>query len=245
MRKVKGLFTTKNDLSAGIFEKHGWDVWFYEDKAWPEKEYQYIYLRDPFNVENGKEFAGAIDEILEEYAAARSIDGVKSFSEMEKIEDKWEQAERYAEFMPKTFLATEVEFVSGEHLAKPRISQRAKDILFELDREIDDNWIVQELMEIEEELRVYVVFGKVVPEATIKSSKRSGKVKVIGGRKLDPKEIAFCEQIAQKSGLDFIGIDLAKLENGEMKCIEVNRSPQFVRFVERYGEEPLSAILDL
>ena len=135
--------------------------------------------------------------------------------------------------------------MEGKHLAKPRISQRAKDILLHLDREIDDGWIIQELLDIKEELRVYAIFGEVVPQATIKTSKASGKVKVVGGRLLNAKEKDFCKKIAELSKLDFIGVDLAILKNGDLKCIEVNRSPQFSRFIEIYGEKPLLPILNL
>ena len=59
------------------------------------------------------------------------------------------------------------------------------------------------------------------------------------------KEKDICKKIAVLSRLDFIGIDLAVLKNGELKLIEVNRSPQFKRFVEMYGESPLSEILNI
>jgi PleD family two-component response regulator len=35
------------------------------------------------------------------------------------------------------------------------------------------------------------------------------------------------------------------LKNGELKLIEVNRSPQFKRFIEMYDESPLSGILNI
>ena len=101
-------------------------------------------------------------------------------------------------------------------------------------------------MDIQEELRVYAIFGNPVEQATIKTSKSpESKVKVVGKRQLTEKEKDICKKIAVLSGLDFIGIDLAVLKNGELKLIEVNRSPQFKRFVEMYGESPLSEILNI
>lgn len=246
---MKAIFTTKKDLSAEYFAKNNWDVYLYDtgtlkDKA-PIKDYGAVYFRDPFNDSTLNLDIVALDNLITQFSAARSIDGIRSYDDMITFEDKWNQAQKYSDFTPKTYLPSQIEFIKGQHLAKKRISQRAKDILFELDGRLDDQWIIQELLDIKEELRVYAVFSQVIPQATIKASKINGKVKVIGARELNAKEIEFCSRIAEKSGLDFIGIDLAVLEGSDLRLIEVNRSPQFKRFVELYGEEPLTGILSL
>ena len=246
----KLIFTTLKDYSAEYFRQFGWEVRLYGDDL-PDGDYKYLYLRDPFNdttVASDEGLAEKISEICAKYESATKIDHVQSLAEMAKIEDKWNQAELYGDLMPSTVLGGSAKFVVGSNLAKPRISQRAKNILLELDREIDDSWIVQELLDIREELRVYVVFGKVVREATVKSSKTSGKVKVIGSRLLTDDEMKFCEGVAgisSQNGLDFVGMDIVRLADGSLRCIEVNRSPQFNRFVEIYGTEPLIGILGL
>ena len=240
----KLLVTTAKDLSSDVFEKHGWDVLQYGLNLSSDKEYDVVYFRDPFNDDTvTKE---AVEKSLGQIKGKRSIDGVQAFSDMLSCEDKYNQARIYQDLMPITYLPSEQEFIKGKHIAKKRISQRSKDILFDIDGvAIDDNWIFQEIMDIKEELRVYIVFGKVVEYATIKSSKASGKVKVIGKRTLSEKELEFCQKVSERTNLDFVGIDVAVLEGGELALIEVNRSPQFKRFVELYGDEPLMGILNL
>ena len=43
------------------------------------------------------------------------------------------------------------------------------------------------------------------------------------------------EYVARLSKLDFIGIDVARIGDGSLKLIEVDRSPQFKRFTEITG----------
>lgn len=244
----KAIVTTKTDASARFFRENGWKVYLYdsiEDDFFEQKN-NLIYYRDPFNDVSYRPDEQKTNYLIGKFNHIRSIDGITSFNDLLLIEDKWVQAKNYENYMPKTKLFSQVTFIPGKHIAKKRISQRSKDILFDLeDHQLDDNWIVQELLRIKEELRVYAVFGNVIPEATIKTSKLDGKVKVVGGRKLKAKEIEICETIAKKSGLDFLGIDLVVLENGETKVLEVNRSPQFSRFVEIFGEKPLAGILKI
>ena len=246
MKKI--IITTRKDTSAEIFRKNGWGVFLYDsiNNSIFEQKNNIVYYRDPFNDVSYKPNEQKINTLMNKLNCLRSIDNIGSFKDLVSIEDKWLQAKKYEKYMPKTKLFSQINFIPGKHITKKRISQRAKDILFELNnQELDDNWIVQELLAIEEELRVYAVFGDVVPEATIKTSKQNGKVKVAGGRRLKADEIEVCESIAKISGLDFIGIDLAILKNGEVKMLEVNRSPQFSRFVEIFGEKPLEIILKI
>ena len=243
---MKAIITTAKDLSASVFEKHGWDIYFYDELPESAPTYDTIYLRDPFNDENIAPYAEKyVEDALRAFRFSKSIDGITSYGQMESFEDKYNQYRLYSEYMPNTFLPSEGDFCEGKHLAKKRISQRAKGIYFEK-ADFDNSYIVQDLMDIQEELRVYATFGNLVEQATIKSSKSpDSKVKVVGKRNLTEEEKEICSKIAALSKLDFIGIDLAVLKNGELKLIEVNRSPQFKRFVELYGEAPLSGILDL
>ncbi|MCQ2571118.1 MAG: ATP-grasp domain-containing protein [Candidatus Saccharibacteria bacterium] len=240
---MKAIITTRKDLSADIFRRHGWDVFIYGSDYGDSSKYDIVYFRDPFND------IGVLDKTVAERAIglfknARSIDNVTSFDYLYELEDKFNQYKMYRDLMPATFLPYECEFVKGRHLAKKRISQRSKDIYFDCPEQLGDDWIIQELLDIKEELRVYVVFGEVIPQATIKA-KVDGKVKIVGGRILNENEISLCKEIARRSNLNFIGIDLAVLNNGELKLIEVNRSPQFIRFSEIYNESVLTGILDI
>lgn len=244
---MKAIITTKRDLSASFFESHGWDIYFYDKHlSGYDKCYNIIYLRDPFN---DYDISSCVEEYVENalktFHFSYSIDGITSYEQIKSFEDKYCQFMLYSDFMPNTFLPSNGAFCNGKHLAKKRISQRAKDIYFS-EEKFDDNYIIQDLMDIREELRIYAIFGNLVEQATIKTSKSpDSKVKVVGKRQLTEKEKEICKKIANLSGLDFIGIDLAILKNGNLKLIEVNRSPQFKRFVELYGESPLSKILDI
>ena len=243
---MKAIITTAKDLSANIFANHGWDVILYSDQTSEPKHYDTIYFRDPFNDESVRPFAEEyVNNAFASFSWDKSIDGIQSFAQMRDLEDKYLQYQTYQDLMPRTYLPSECDFEKGKHLAKKRLSQRSKDIKFELESALNDDWIIQDLMDIREELRVYAIFGKVIPQATIKSSKHiDTKVKVVGERELNTDEIELCTKIAQLSQLDFIGLDLAILENGNRKLIEVNRSPQFKRFVDIYGDTPLTDILD-
>ncbi len=243
---MKAIITTSQDLSAQFFERHGWHVYRYDKLPSEKQSYDYIYLRDPFNDEKILPSVGQyVKKALSIFNFSKSIDNVDSFETIEEYEDKYNQFRRYHEFMPNTFLPSEVDFKEGKHLAKKRISQRARGICFHK-AEFNDDWIVQDLMDINEELRVYAIFGKVIEQATVKSSKSvESKVKIIGKRNLGKREKDFCRKIVERSELDFIGIDLAILQNGDLKLVEVNRSPQFKRFVELYDESLLADILDI
>ena len=243
---MKAVITTKKDLSATFFEKHEWDIYLYDELSGRNSDYDVVYLRDPFNDQEisprAKEY---VENALKTFHFSKSIDNITAYEQMESFEDKYRQYMLYSDYMPNTFLPSNGTFRNGEHLAKKRISQRAKDIYFS-EANFDDSYIIQDLMDIQEELRVYAIFGNPVEQATIKTSKSpESKVKVVGKRQLTEKEKDICGKIATLSGLDFIGIDLAVLKNGELKLIEVNRSPQFKRFVEMYGESPLSEILNI
>lgn len=243
---MKAIVTTKKDLSIMFFKKHGWDVYFYDELPDGNIYYETIYLRDPFNDLNILPYAQKnVEKALEVFSFSKSIDNITTYEQMEFLEDKYHQFMLYSDYMPNTFLPSAGIFCEGKHLAKKRISQRAKDIYFNK-ADFDDDYIIQDLMDIREELRVYAIFGNPIKNVTIKSSKLPGsKVRVVGKRHLTIKEKELCQKIAALSNLDFIGIDLAVLKNGESKLIEVNRSPQFKRFVELYGELSLSKILDI
>lgn len=243
MKKI--LFTTVKDTSAEYFKKYGWDVFLYDSLLSFDNDYDVVYFRDPFNDPDFSYNSEVIDSLIKKFGGVRSIDNIRSFDDIYLSEDKWSQAQKYVNYMPKTYLPSESEFTVDKMIAKKRISQRAKDIKFEIDKIINDDWIFQDLLDIKEELRVYCVFGEVIPEATIKTSKMNGKVKIVDARLLTPVEIDFCKGIAEKTNLDFIGLDIASTKNGDLQLIEVNRSPQFNRFVDCYGDGPLNRILDL
>ena len=232
---IKLLYTTHNDTSLDFFKQAGWAVRFYDEPVAPQPA-DLVYFRDPFNDPEYQPDPFHIDQLISQHQNAQIVDHITSFQDILNLEDKYLQSETYQDFYPATWLPSQHEFVPGSNLAKPRISQRAKNILFDLEgRALDDSWIIQELLDIQEELRVYVVCGDILDQASIKSSKASGKVKIIGDRPLTPGEIVFVHQVMEKCPLDVVGFDIAVLPGGQYKIIEANRSPQFLRYTERTG----------
>lgn len=231
----KLLYTTHNDTSLDFFIQAGWTVRYYDEPITPQSA-GLVYFRDPFNDPEYQPDPFHIDQLIAQHQDAQIVDHITSFQDILELEDKYLQSETYRELYPTTWLPSQHEFVPGSNLAKPRISQRAKNILFDLEgRALDDSWVIQELLDIKEELRVYVVGGDILDQASIKSSKASGKVKIIGDRLLTPDEIVFIHQVMEKCPLDVVGFDIAVLPGGEHKVIEANRSPQFLRYGERTG----------
>lgn len=231
MKKL--LYTTRNDLSVPFFD--GWQVEYY-DTTDGKVPADLVYFRDPFNDPDYQPNSARIDQIISQYHSARIIDQLRSFQDILDHEDKYKQSQLYQDLYPNTWLPSQHEFVVGSNIAKPRISQRAKNILFDLNgQQIDDQWIIQELFDINEELRVYVVAGEILPIASIKSSKANGPVKVIGTRALTHQEVDFVREVMKKCPLDIAGLDIAILRDGKLRLIEANRSPQFKRYIELTG----------
>lgn len=239
----KLLYTTHTDLSLPQFA--GWEVAFYDEPS-SGITADLVYFRDPFNDPDYHPDAKVIDQLIRQHQGSKIVDNITSYQDMRNLEDKFLQVERYGELYPRSWLPSEHPFVPGETLAKPRISQRAKDILFELDgRVLDDSWLIQELLDIVEELRVYAINGKIIDQVSVKSSKIHGPVKVIGTRAISPAERRFVELALERCPLDVVGFDIAVLPEGKFRIIEANRSPQFKRFYERTGINLADAIDDI
>lgn len=232
MRKL--LYTTHTDLSIEYFTD--WDIDYYDNPCPNPQSADLVYFRDPFNDDSYTPNPEQINRLIKYHQGSKIVDHLTSFPDIVKAEDKYLQSQQYGDLYPNTWLPSQQAFTPGKHLAKPRISQRAKDILFVInDRKLDDNWIIQDLLDIKEELRVYVVNGQIIQPASIKSPKSSGKVKVIGTRPITTAEQTFVQEALSYCPLDIVGFDIAVLGNGDYKVIEANRSPQFRRYTEQTG----------
>lgn len=246
------VLTTKSDQSLGFFVSKNTTIAYFEDTdvaletLLHAQVFDVIYIRDPFNTGDY-----SLDNISRKIALLRTlqphaqfVDNIKSLDDV-LVEDKWKQYEIVGQFMAPTVLATNGLFVEGKHIAKKRVSARSKDILFSVQTPLDDKWIIQDLIPINEELRIYVVHGKVMPQATIKTSKSNGeKVKVVGIRPLSDMEAAFAQAVVScVPQLDFVGLDVAVTRDGLM-LIEVNRSPQFKRYNELSSSNIIEGFFD-
>ena len=137
--------------------------------------------------------------------------------------------------MPETWLAREREFTPGEMVVKKRISCRCRDVHFEIPEDVNlDSYIVQRRVNIIQEMRVFYLNGQVFRTAETRTSKTENSgVKVLGEIQLTDEQMNFVAKAMTKfPELDFIGADLAVLDDGSFAIIEINRSPQFKRFYE-------------
>ena len=233
------VLTTKSDLSAHLFEPFA-EVKFLEYIDEIERDYEVIYLRDPFNVKDTMLdlFKLKINHLLQNQPAVY-IDGVKNFSDTYDYEDKWRQWENFgASLMPQTWQADYERSKNAETIAKKRISTRSRAVVAEIPEDADlSEWILQNKVDIEEEIRVYVIGDRVFPIVMLKTSKfQGGKVKVFGTRNITDEEAAFTRKCLRRiPRIDFVGFDIARDKNNKLFLIEANRSPQFVSWEKKHS----------
>lgn len=232
------IVTTPNDLSIDSFLDISGvetEVIYYGDDMQSLTDVDLVYFRDPFVVQYD---IGSIERTVREVAraGAYSIDHIKSIDDL-FFEDKWKQYLRLSSYMPNTRLLSDGVDAQGV-IIKKRISSRAKAIMFdtsEVEGDFED-YIIQDMMEIHKEYRVYCVAGNIIDTVSVKTSKtKTQKVKVDHIEPL-PSDVGYlCSDIMRAiPELDFVGIDLARTPEG-LRLIEVNRAPQFKKFSELTG----------
>lgn len=260
MRKLL-LATTVDDHSLPLFltrrvsgKIRVFPVFFHED---PEEiretigdgGFDYVYIRDPFNgdVYDLSDISGKVALILEGTRGAFVLDGLRSFDDL-LFEDKWRQYGILGEFMPKTEILSDVsELEGGDRIAKKRISSRARGIAF-TPREICGSeisgYVVQEMLPLEKEYRVYVVFGRIMGKATVKSPKRhDAKVKIIGSEAVSEDLVSFIRPILEKIPFDFVGLDIG-WDGNRFWLLEANRSCLFNGYFRETGVNLAEVLFD-
>lgn len=194
-------------------------------------QFDYIYLRDPFNHPNydKEQTKMTVDNLTSRYNSAYWVDKAKSYEDL-LFEDKWRQYQLFKETMPPTSLLDRL--LAEGKIIKKRISARAIGIYF---RQSDlppghepNDYIVQPRIDIERELRVYMIGNKIIKPAVYKTSKTpDSKVKIADVANELPAEVTrICESVYVIAGLDFAGLDIAQTPDG-CYLLEVNRSCQF------------------
>ncbi len=243
MQPVKSLsiVTTKNDLSVEHFQDVDGiktQIFDYSDLAGIKKAMaaDAIYFRDPFVVSYDTNQLRDAMLALEGFDGYR-IDGTRTLDDL-LFEDKWCQYQRLSDFMPRTWLLSDNQ-AAGKVIVKKRISSRARDIIFdvaEVAADEHDEYIVQNMLNIQKEYRVYVIRGNIVTTVSVKNSKtKSQAVKVDHVETISQELESFCEQVVKKiPTLDFVGLDVADVD-GALILIEANRAPQFKKFTELTG----------
>jgi len=237
------VVTTKIDLELNQFRNQA-TVLLLEDfaESWGEiqnSNFDTIYLRSHFSEKSTmpNNFAKEFSIINETFTGkAYFVDNISSLNSIEDFEDKYNQANLFKPFLPQTWRADQAPD-RDDLIYKKRLSSCASGISFNRDGITDlENWIAQHRINIQQELRVYVICGDIISTASIKNSKtESQKVKVVDTRSLCSTEFQFIKNIMDKMPeIDFAGIDIAVTPDG-LKLIEINRSPAFSSFLSITG----------
>jgi len=209
--------------------------------------YDTVYIRSHFSQQSTlpQNFRNEIDSLVRQARTINSnvkfIDDMNNVDTIVAFEDKWLQYKTFVTFMPHTELYSEVLDTSSfaRPVYKNRLSSRGSGITWDREKVIGllDNWIIQESIKIQEELRVYVIRGEIYLIGIVKQSMTEGnKARGIKPRALMQDEVKFSKDLAaQAPGLGFAGIDIARSTDGKLYLMEVNRSPGFAKFHELTG----------
>jgi len=212
-----------------------------------EMSYDTIYIRSHFSEPalTPEYFRHEIERLVQSAKTTnpkvRFIDSMDTVDTIMAFEDKWLQYETFGSFMPRTELYDESIDTSSfvRPVYKNRLSSNGSGVTWDQEKAVRSNneWIIQESLDIEEELRIYILFGEVYPIGAVRRNMTEGhKAQAIDSRKLSEDEINFSLSLMKRSvGLDIVGIDVARTVDGELRLIEVNRSPGFAKFEELTG----------
>lgn len=211
------------------------------------KLYDTLYIRSHFSQPSmsPQAFRNEIEKLVESTMRTNQnvkfIDNMSTVDEIVAFEDKWLQYETFGTFMPRTELYTET-VVSSSFLRpvyKMRLSSRGTGVTWDAGKVPNSSaeWIIQESLDIQEELRVYVIRQKPYPVAAVKHSMSDSRTaQSFDTRLLTPDEAEYALNVMRRAPeLDMVGIDMARTANGELKVLEVNRSPGFAKFHELTG----------
>ena len=209
----------------------------YGDVTKPNYNHDIVYFRDPFNQNdyNHDQIKQTVKSIIDSSAQSIFVDNCRHFDDL-LIEDKWRQYQLLAEFMPPTeILKGNDKFIDGQHIAKDRLSSRGRGMVFhKKDINSRRSYIIQLILKITSEYRVFGVNGEIIAKAAVRSSKTvQSKVKMLRVDNISTELLEFSRKIYQRlPQLQLVGFDIAVLESGEQILLEINRSPQFSRYNE-------------
>lgn len=209
--------------------------------------YDMVYIRSHFGQQSTlpQNFRNEIDRIVRQVKDrnpnVKFIDNMDNVDAIVDFEDKWHQYKIFSEFIPTTRLCDEAfhstDFVRPVY--KHRLSSRGSGVTWDRIKVIEPltDWIMQESIDIQEELRVYIILGQVYPIGAVKRSMTEGnKAEGVNARTLTNDEVTFSLNLIKKApDLDIVGIDIARAADGKLSLMEVNRSPGFAKFYELTG----------
>ena len=211
------------------------------------KSYETLYIRSHFSKPETmpqvfrSEIELIIKQAIENNPNIRFIDEMNTVDEIVAYEDKWLQYQRFSNFMPDTELLNANMDASTfkRPVYKNRLSSRGTGVTWDSNKITGskDDWIVQESLDIDIELRMYVIGGEVHPVGLVCKSMSEGvRVSAVESRNLLDDEVELGYEVGkQASRLDFLGLDIARTTNGKLQLIEANRSPGFVALTNMTG----------
>lgn len=242
------VISVSKDSSLELLGKYA-DVIVLDKEPMPTclKSYTSVYIRSHFSTPelSPQNFRDDIQKLVTlaktENPNLLFVDAMSTVDAIIEFEDKWNQYEKFSEFMPLTKMLNSMEDVSefARPIFKKRLSSRGAGVTWDRQKTEDstNSWIVQESLDIQEELRVYSILGKVYPVGVVKQSMSEGdKAQSVDSRILSQDEIDFSSTILQQCpSLDIVGIDTARSLDGKLSLMEVNRSPGFAKFFKHTG----------
>lgn len=229
--------------------KHFSDIVVLDKEVVPNitKIYKTVYIRSHFSTPEltPQNFRNEIDNLVNQVKqlnpGVEFIDNMLDVNEIINFEDKWAQYQLYGEFMPRTKIYNKGTDVSdfNHPIFKKRLSSRGQGVTWDIARadSSTNEWLIQESLDIKEELRVYVVRGKIYLTATIRQNMTEGMtVQAINSRMLSKEELVFAANVAaERPDLDMIGLDIAITQEDKLYLMETNRSPGFAKFYTLTG----------
>lgn len=219
-------------------------------------DYDTVYIRSHFSEPSltPEYFRTEINSLVHSVKSinpkVRFIDSMDNVDAIMAFEDKWLQYVTFGSFMPRSEKYDDgVDISSFVHpIYKHRLSSNGSGVTWDKEKAVYSNneWIIQESLNIQEELRIYIIFGEVYPIGAVRRSMTEGqKAQAIDFRKLSEDEIDFSLNVMKRSiNLDVVGIDAARTLDGELSLIEVNRSPGFAKFEKLTGVNLASVLYE-
>lgn len=209
--------------------------------------YDTAYIRSHFSQQfmQPQNFRSEIESIVAQVKSVnpnvKFIDSMDNVDAIVAFEDKWHQYQIFRELMPLTELCdgSPYTLVVRSPVYKQRLSSRGSGVTWNKDNvtTTKGEWIAQNSLDIQEELRVYAINTNIHPTGIVKKSMEEGvKAEGTSARKLSKDEMQFVSYVTDRAPrLDIVGIDMARTAAGDLKLIEVNRSPGFAKFFELTG----------
>ena len=219
--------------------------------------YDTVYIRSHFSQPSTlpQNFRREIDSLVQRAKSAnpkvKFIDNMDNVDRIVAFEDKWLQYEKFGQFMPRTKLFDTNADTSGfvRPVYKNRLSSRGTGVTWDREKVTGfaHDWIIQDFLDIQEELRVYVISGEVYPIGAVRQNMTEGiKAQAIDSRVLMQDEIDFSSAVMKQApDLDMVGIDIARTSDGKLSLMEVNRSPGFAKFYELTGTNLADKIYEI